>query len=62
MRQMLQREVLSEVVYNFYIVFALVFFIMIGFKRLQDAGYSGFLFFVPFVNLILAGFPSKKNN
>jgi len=32
----------------------------VGFKRVKNAGYSGWLFLIPFVNLIFAGLPEKK--
>ncbi|WP_047418100.1 DUF805 domain-containing protein [Cellulophaga sp. Hel_I_12] len=32
----------------------------LGFRRLNDAGINKWLFLIPFVNLILAGLPEKK--
>lgn len=42
-----------------YLVIMLIPFLAIGFRRLNDAGINKFLFLIPFVNLILAVFPSK---
>lgn len=36
-------------------------FISLGFRRMNDANLSKWLFLIPLVNLILAGFPSKKS-
>lgn len=43
---------------------SLIPFYSLGFRRLKNAGYSGWLFLIPIVNLILASLPSKeiKNN
>jgi uncharacterized membrane protein YhaH (DUF805 family) len=35
-------------------------FITLGFRRLNDAKFSKWLFLIPVVNLILAAFPSKE--
>jgi len=43
-----------------YLAVMLIPFIAIGFRRLNDAGINKFLFLIPFVNLILAAFPSKN--
>lgn len=32
----------------------------IGFRRLKNAGFNGWLFIIPIVNLILAFFPEKR--
>lgn len=34
--------------------------IALGFRRLRDAGFNGFLFLIPFANFVFAGFPSKS--
>ncbi|WP_124639714.1 MULTISPECIES: DUF805 domain-containing protein [Amniculibacterium] len=61
MRQFNQREVITEMTYMIYTIISFVILIILGYKRVQDAGYSGFLFLIPFLNLILAGMPSKKD-
>lgn len=33
----------------------------LGFRRLNDAGFNRWLFLIPMINLLLAGFPSKEN-
>jgi len=33
----------------------------IGFRRLKNAGFNGWLFIIPIVNLILAFFPEKRD-
>jgi uncharacterized membrane protein YhaH (DUF805 family) len=34
----------------------------LGFRRLKDAGFTKWLFLIPFVNLVLASFPSKNRS
>jgi uncharacterized membrane protein YhaH (DUF805 family) len=41
-------------VIDVYIIFS------VGYRRVKNAGYSGWLFLIPFVNLIFAGLPEKK--
>lgn len=36
--------------------------IALGFRRLNDAGINKWLFLIPIVNFILAGFPSKDED
>lgn len=46
-------------------IFRIILFLPIlslGFRRLNDAGMNKWLFLIPFVNLILAGFPSKDED
>ncbi len=43
-----------------YLLLMIIPYLAIGFRRLNDAGINRFLFLIPFVNLILAVFPSKK--
>lgn len=62
LRQMFQRGLISEELFSIYGISALILFIVVGFKRVQDAGYSGFLIFIPLVNLILASMPAKKGD
>lgn len=45
-----------------YLLIMIVPFAAIGFRRLNDAGINRYLFLIPFVNLILAVFPSKTEN
>ena len=44
-----------------YLTIMLIPYLAIGFRRLNDAGLNKWLFLIPFVNLILACFPEKKN-
>ncbi|MFC6269229.1 DUF805 domain-containing protein [Frigoriflavimonas asaccharolytica] len=60
MRSLYMREIITIEIYNVYTILILLTFISFGFRRLKDAGFSGFLFLIPILNLILAGFPSKK--
>lgn len=43
--------------YRYLIIIPLI---SLGFRRLDDAGQIKWLFLIPFVNLILAGLPSKE--
>jgi len=43
-----------------YFLLVIVPYFTIGFRRLNDAGFNRWLFLIPFVGLILATFPSKK--
>lgn len=43
-----------------YLIVMLIPFLAIGFRRLNDAGFNRYLFLIPFINLILAIFPSKE--
>jgi|SaaInl6LU_22_DNA_1037377.scaffolds.fasta_scaffold29597_2 uncharacterized membrane protein YhaH (DUF805 family) len=50
-----------------YVLFLLRLFFLIpvftiGFRRLNDTKFSKWLFLVPFINLILASFPSEYEN
>ena len=45
---------------NKYIVILTLALVSLGFRRLKNAGYSGWLFLIPFVNLILALSPKKQ--
>lgn len=51
---------LPEYLYNTYTIIILLTLISIGFRRLKDAGYSGWLFLIPILNLILASLPQKN--
>src|SRR5690554_1211933 len=44
-----------------YLTLTLIPFIALGFRRLNDAGITKWLFLLPFINLILACFPGKKS-
>ncbi|MDN3494279.1 DUF805 domain-containing protein [Winogradskyella bathintestinalis] len=48
-----------EHLFTIYSTIMLIPYAAIGFRRLNDAGLNRFLFLIPFVNLILAVFPSK---
>lgn len=49
-----------EYLYDTYIVIVTLVLVSLGFRRLKNAGYSGWLFLIPFVNLILALSPQKQ--
>jgi uncharacterized membrane protein YhaH (DUF805 family) len=49
-----------EYLYDTYIVIVTLALVSLGFRRLKNAGYSGWLFLIPFVNLILALSPKKQ--
>ena len=53
---------IPEMAHNVYIIIVTLTLFSIGFRRLKNAGYSGFLFFIPFLNLVFALLPEKKNN
>lgn len=50
----------SEYLYDTYIVIVTLTLVSVGFRRLKNAGISGWLFLIPFVNLILALRPQKQ--
>lgn len=50
----------SEYLYDTYIVIVALTLVSVGFRRLKNAGISGWLFLIPFVNLILALRPQKQ--
>ena len=51
---------IPEIYHNIYIVIATLTLFSIGFRRLKNAGYSGWLFLIPIANLFLASYPEKK--
>jgi uncharacterized membrane protein YhaH (DUF805 family) len=51
-----------EYLNTIYLIIMFVPFLAIGFRRLNDAGINRYLFLIPFVNLLLALFPSRKND
>jgi uncharacterized membrane protein YhaH (DUF805 family) len=55
-----KRFSLPEYLHNIYSVIILFTLISIGYRRLKNAGYSGWLFLIPILNLILALFPQKE--
>ena len=59
-RLLVKKFSLPEYLYNIYTVIVLLALISIGFRRLKNAGYSGWLFLIPIVNLILALLPQKE--
>ena len=50
---------LSEYVYRVYQTITLIAMYSLGFRRLKDAGISGFWFLIPLINLVLATLPKK---
>jgi uncharacterized membrane protein YhaH (DUF805 family) len=59
-RFIVKRFSMPEYIHNTYIVIVSLALISIGFRRLKNAGYSGWLFLIPIVNLILALLPEKE--
>jgi uncharacterized membrane protein YhaH (DUF805 family) len=55
-----KRFLLPEYLQNIYTVITILVLISVGFRRLKNAGYSGWLFLIPIVNLILASLPQKE--
>jgi uncharacterized membrane protein YhaH (DUF805 family) len=55
-----KRFLLPEYLHNTYTVITFLVLISVGFRRLKNAGYSGWLFLIPIVNLILALLPQKE--
>lgn len=45
---------------TFYRILSFVVSFSIGFRRLRNAGLSGWLFLIPFVNLFFASLPEKE--
>ena len=50
----------SEYLYDTYIVIVTLTLVSVGFRRLKNAGISGWLFLIPILNIILALFPQKE--
>lgn len=46
-----------EDVKDYYRIFYFIPLVSLGFRRIQDTGYCGFLFFIPLVNIFLAALP-----
>lgn len=59
--QVCKKFELNEYVFSVYRVITVFALISLGFRRLKDAGLSGWLFLIPLVNLILAGLPRKRS-
>lgn len=59
-RFLVKRFFLPEYLHNIYSVIILFTLISIGYRRLKNAGYSGWLFLIPILNIILALFPQKE--
>ena len=55
--QILSKDSMILTIYR--IITFLVLF-SVGFRRLKNAGFNGWLFIIPLVNLILAFFPEKR--
>jgi len=57
----LSKKILStELPSNIYRCFSIFPLYSLGFRRLREAGYSGWLFLIPVVNLVFASLPSKE--
>jgi uncharacterized membrane protein YhaH (DUF805 family) len=59
-RLLVRKFSIPELYHNIYIVIATLTLLSIGFRRLKNAGYSGWLFLIPIANLFLATYPEKK--
>lgn len=59
-RFLVKKFSIPEYIHNIYTIIILITLISIGFRRLKNAGYSGWLFLIPIVNLILALMPQKE--
>lgn len=55
-----KRFTIPEYLYITYNVITTLALVSLGFRRLKNAGYSGWLFLIPIVNLILALLPQKE--
>lgn len=51
---------LDDYVYKTYRIISIFAFVSIGFRRLKNAGLSGWLFLIPLANLLFASYPEKK--
>lgn len=51
---------LSEWVYRIYQTITVIVMYFLGYRRLRDAGFNGWLFLIPLANLIMAIFPKKE--
>lgn len=49
-------------VFTTYQTLSLLVLYPLGFRRLREAGFSGWLFLLPIINLILASLPKKESN
>jgi uncharacterized membrane protein YhaH (DUF805 family) len=50
----------SSLISDIYRYISLIPLLSLGFRRLRDAGFSPWLFLIPFINLILAGISKKE--
>lgn len=57
---LLKKLSLHEYVYSGYRLITVITLISLGFRRLKNAGYSGWLFLIPVANLVLASLPEKS--
>ena len=51
---------LSNYIYDTYVAISFLVFLSIGFRRIKNAGYSGWFILMPIVNIIFASLPSKE--
>jgi len=49
-----------DYVYPVYSTITTITLVSLGFRRLKNAGFSGWFFLIPFANLILASLPEKE--
>lgn len=49
-----------DYVFTIYKTISIMTLVSLGFRRLKNAGLSGWLFLIPIVNLFLASLPEKK--
>ncbi|WP_394759357.1 DUF805 domain-containing protein [Flavobacterium sp.] len=51
---------LPDYVFTIYRTVMILVLVSVGFRRLKNAGYSGWLFLIPIINLVFASMPQKE--
>ena len=60
LRFLSKRFLLPEYLHDTFTAIATLALVSVGFRRIKNAGYCGWLFLIPIVNLILALLPQKE--
>lgn len=53
-------KTLADAISFGYLIITIIPFYTLGFRRLNDAGYNKYLFFIPVLNLLFASMESKE--
>lgn len=55
-----KKYTLSNYIYNTYVAISFLVFLSIGYRRIKNAGYSGWYILIPIVNIIFASLPTNE--